>query len=136
MSGWRRYGNYCYLRVTTKRTWYAARSYCQRQKASLVSIRNKAENSFVRRLHRGTSWIGYNDIRREKQFVWTDGSKGGCKFWNNGEPNNAGNEDCTEIGVNNDKWNDAKCSQNKPFTCKKKAGKGTFYELYFSKNNQ
>jgi len=49
------------------------------------------------------------DVEMIDAAVWT---------WNNGEPNNSGNdEDCASIALNNGRWNDSKCSQNLPYAC-------------------
>ena len=55
-------------------------------------------------------WIGLNDMSREGGFIWSDGSAVAYVNWDDGEPNNSGEEDCGLIlagkgGV----WNDAKC---------------------------
>ena len=41
------------------------------------------------------------------------------KYWNKGEPNNAGEEDCAEFRV--DGWDDAPCTVKKYSICKKSA---------------
>eukprot|EP00058_Branchiostoma_floridae_P010640 XP_002596128.1 hypothetical protein BRAFLDRAFT_66146 [Branchiostoma floridae] len=42
--------------------------------------------------------------------------------WNGNEPNNAGEEDCTELIVDSGKWNDIPCDgRNRDYTCKKPA---------------
>ena len=52
-----------------------------------------------------SAWIGYTDEDSEGKFEWANGSDNGYENWNNGEPNNSGGEDYTEI-LNNGKWND------------------------------
>ena len=50
-------------------------------------------------------WIGYHDSVTEGDFQWVNGSDTDYTNWNNGEPNNAGGEDYTEL-LNNGRWND------------------------------
>ena len=50
-------------------------------------------------------WIGYHDSETEGDFQWVNGSDTSYTNWNNGEPNNAGGEDYTEL-LNNGRWND------------------------------
>ena len=63
-------------------------------------------------------WHGYNDIKREGHFEWVNPS-GRCKRytnWQHGEPNNLGNEDCTQM-YGNGRWNDLKCSSKLGYVC-------------------
>ena len=65
---------------------------------------------------RGSSWIGYTDHMTEGTWTWRDkiGTTGYLyttqKFWNSGEPNNAGNEDCASMYGRSGRWNDLRCS--------------------------
>jgi len=63
-------------------------------------------------------WIGLNDINGEDEFVWTDGTPLGFTAWNEGEPNNVGEEDCVNlpawtVGL----WNDLSCATQLPYIC-------------------
>ena len=83
-------------------------------------------------------WIGANDIATEATWIWDNGTtsgddnltdticnapSGNCqpsnatwadgsRKWNNGEPNNAGNEDCANITRSDGTWNDLRCTNN------------------------
>ena len=83
-------------------------------------------------------WIGANDIATEATWIWDNGTtsgddnltdticnapSGNCRpsnatwadgsrKWNNGEPNNSGNEDCANITRSDGTWNDLDCSDN------------------------
>ena len=83
-------------------------------------------------------WIGANDIATEATWVWDNGTtsgddnltdticnapSGNCRpsnatwadgsrKWNNGEPNNSGNEDCANITRSDGTWNDLRCTNN------------------------
>ncbi len=61
-------------------------------------------------------WIGYNDVTTEGTFVWSSGSSATFTRWGGGEPNNSGNEDCTQM-FNNGYWNDLSCTAVLPYVC-------------------
>ena len=66
--------------------------------------------------------MGMTDRSEEGGFVWSDGSPVAYVNWNDGEPNNAGEEDCVVIfpdegtGV----WNDVPCNIRSRAVCEKK----------------
>ena len=47
-----------------------------------------------------------------------DGVKTTYRNWDDGEPNNSGNEDCATVKKNG-KWNDIKCANTAETFCKK-----------------
>lgn len=72
-------------------------------------------------------WIGLNDRFKEGQFVWSDGTHFNSSVysnWNDGEPNNAGDEDCVELRSSG--WNDEQCSAIRFYICERPTG-----ELFF-----
>ncbi|MBZ5710212.1 CotH kinase family protein [Nannocystis pusilla] len=63
-------------------------------------------------------WIGLNDIDAEDDFVWTDGTPLGFTAWNEGEPNNVGEEDCVNLPTwSAGLWNDLVCDTPLPYIC-------------------
>ncbi len=91
-----------------------AQAYAQSFGANLISVQSAAENAdLVQALsNQGYSsnviWIGYSDAVAEGSFVWYDGSALSYSNWAPGEPNNAGDEDCTQIYPDGS-WNDLNC---------------------------
>ena len=64
-------------------------------------------------------WIGLNDVAQEGAFKWTDGTPVDFDFWNEGEPNNAGEEDCANIPAwTGGRWNDLPCDHAHPYICR------------------
>jgi hypothetical protein len=60
-------------------------------------------------------WIGLTDVAQENIFVWVDGSLLSYNYWQSGEPNNSGNEDCVllrDVG-----WNDQACGDGRRWIC-------------------
>lgn len=62
-------------------------------------------------------WIGLDDLENEGEFVWPDGIERPWENWNDGEPNNAGNEDCAHIWARNGRWNDLPCDRRQGIIC-------------------
>ena len=92
----------------------------------LASVHSQEEDDFIGEYVRKASglpktpgyWIGYNDIEREGQFVWSDGSVSFYNNWWTNEPNNNGDEDCVERFYFRSKWNDIDCNDKIRFVCK------------------
>ena len=113
-----------YIAVSQKLTYSNANSYCLSTfGTTLATIFNSEMNDIVRysatAIGISTSenlWIGLSDQNSEGNFVWQDGTSLGYTNWNSGEPNNSGNEDCTEM-YSTGKWNDKDCSQTRYFVC-------------------
>ena len=101
--------------------WYNARDKCNAlgNGASLAAIFSAEEAALVHALGASTTaWIGGHDSNVEGQWEWLVGRDGVnpesiCyDGWSGGEPNQYGNEDCTEKYTNG-KWNDIACTNNR-----------------------
>ena len=113
-----------YTSYDTKKSWADALAFCEENHEGLAVITNDNENEAVYRHtypHINRYWIGLNDRNQEGVFKWADGTQSLYMNWQRNEPNNAGNEDCAAFGdilsYPRDKWNDAKCTDIKPFVC-------------------
>jgi len=72
----------------------------------MATIRNAAENAYVLAVANGdTVWVGLTDEAVEGTFAWLSGEPVTYTNWNEGEPNNSGNEDYCEFR-DDGKWND------------------------------
>lgn len=113
-------------------SWEGAREHCQSfGPFDLVTISSAAENTFLFDLidsNEESSWIGFNDIDSEGNFVWISGQPNSFTNWNMGEPNDADGEDCTELYtvVPGGVWNDAPCDSGHNFICELNPIAGTF----------
>lgn len=107
--------------------WTAARGYCAttfgtdlavvydeardaEMLATLVSVADGGKDGWDR------AWIGYSDVAAEGVWTWVDGVDRSYTNWHEGDPNNAGNEDCGEIAYNPNAnwhdWNDMPCDDS------------------------
>jgi hypothetical protein len=110
-----------YLYCSTQADWWTAEDMCEAFDTTLATVDDAAENDALRTRGQqlfGHFWIGLNDHDVEGSFVWIDGSEPTYTNWHSGEPNDySTGEDCTQVWVNHNTWNDAKCTSELPFVC-------------------
>ena len=131
---WRGFGNSCYLFVTQTRSgnnteglnWYAARKYCLKKGANLVSLTSNDEVNFVYNHTKNLDykfWIGlrYNrtKVRKNERWAWSNGEKLNFTKWNKDEPNFLKFEHCVEILKNLKYWNNGGCGAKLAWICEK-----------------
>ena len=104
------YGGHSYYRSTGVAYWTTARTNCSNMGGHLVTITSSGEQSFIFGLW-PSGWIGLTDEVTEGTWRWVTGETYSYTNWNNGEPNNSGNEDYVQF-VSNGKWNDLKDGNN------------------------
>ena len=112
--------------------WKEARQYCLTaggDLASILSLEEQLQINIMTGSH-GRYAIGLNDRGAEDTFVWSDGNAVNFTNWHNGEPNDAGGEDCTAVvyGFLGGKmwyghWNDYPCLMKLKAICKIPLGK-------------
>uniref|UniRef100_A0A5F8AF01 C-type lectin CD209L2 n=1 Tax=Macaca mulatta TaxID=9544 RepID=A0A5F8AF01_MACMU len=122
---WTFFQGNCYFMSNSQRNWHNSITACQEVGAQLVVIKSAEEQNFLQlqssRSNR-FAWMGLSDLNQEDTWQWVDDSPLSTSFkqyWNRGEPNNIGEEDCVEFNGNG--WNDDKCSAAKFWICKKSA---------------
>ena len=103
-------------------TWEDARRICMNFSGDLASINTAEENTFLTSmpglLQNQKYWIGLNDIEKEGDFVWTDGSNVSFTAWQSGQPNNVGDHGQHCTASKSGRWGDFKCSQKSRFICR------------------
>ena len=124
-----------------ERTWQDAEEICLIDGGSLAIVWDEVTNSIVRDIvNKGNqfqfpnkAWIGLTD--QWSEGVWQTAAAAAYtpwypiiplpyENWDNGEPNNAGNEDCATL-YRNGYWNDDDCDTLFPFVCQR----GKLYNL-------
>lgn len=115
-----------YQFCTSGLPWLDAEAACAADGYELASIVDDGENTWLADTASGfghweTWWIGFTDADVEGTFLWSDGTAPVYSKWNAGEPNNSGDEDCTQIYVFvygwHTKWNDEKCANSQKYIC-------------------
>ncbi|XP_060720554.1 C-type lectin domain family 4 member M-like [Tachysurus vachellii] len=119
--GWKYFNSRFYYISAEKKTWSESRQDCRKRGADLAIINTSEKRDFiVTQLSNNEAWIGLNDIDREGVWKWVDGSPLTTRLWCQGEPNNAGDEDCVETGSpSRNCWNDQPCQSQLIWICEK-----------------
>ncbi|XP_057715673.1 CD209 antigen-like protein C [Corythoichthys intestinalis] len=122
--------------IYSSRSWQEARDFCKKHGSDLAVVDtfekqlklNQLINIHHQDLSRSISqsgfWIGLRDVDSEAVWKWLDGTKLSEGFWNDGEPNNSGNEDCAATYPRSNPfkgWNDAPCTYNLKWICEMSA---------------
>ena len=128
--GWHRYGETCYLPITTLVTWQDASQLCADQQAQLALPRSQMQQDaiwgmFLELFHGSVPtniWIACDDI--EKEGKWRpcplrDDDSGYYENWRTGQPdNNPRTADCAAmISGAQGRWGDRKCNEMHLATC-------------------
>ncbi len=109
-----------YLFCTERRSWESAREICQSMGLDLATVRDSAENDFLRTVPAALNgWLGLDDNDQEGSWVWVDGASvaAGYAAWATYEPNGGERESCGIFGSTDGRWNDLSCSWTEPFIC-------------------
>ncbi|XP_056154571.1 ladderlectin-like [Lampris incognitus] len=121
---WHRYGNRLFHFVNTPVTWVQAEHHCQNMGANLASVHSLGEEAFLQDLIKRTTgsstvaWIGGNGATETSAWFWADGSRFAFDHWNEGEPNNSGDEKCIAMNwADEHHWNDLNCGTQHCFVC-------------------
>ena len=106
------YGDSVYA-VIERTTPEQAEAKAQEFGGHLATVNDAEENQFLVNTFGINHWIGLNDAETEGRWVWLDGSDSSYRNWNNGEPNNSGNEDYVHF-TGGGKWNDNRSTNSYP----------------------
>ncbi|XP_038585553.1 uncharacterized protein LOC119910830 [Micropterus salmoides] len=135
LPGWTYMNSVCYFfafsDALSRRSWQEARQFCMRQGGDIAVIDSREKHLAISDLINNYQdpsrptvysgfWIGLRDVEEEGTWKWLDGTRLNEGYWNDGEPNNQGNEDCaaTYPKINPFKaWNDAPCNHELKWIC-------------------
>merc|ERR1711915_232117 len=99
-------------------TFFDAMECCYYMKAYIAEPLSEAETSKINTYLtisnggdlQNTYWIGGTDLHHEGSWLWLSGAPWSYTNWQDGEPNQNGNEDCTAINSDAQyKWMDLSC---------------------------
>ncbi|KAL7875543.1 hypothetical protein AOLI_G00105060 [Acnodon oligacanthus] len=111
--------------VNESKTWTDAQKHCRANFTDLATIESQEEmNALITVLNGRKSylWIG---LRQKVQqiktsWIWSDGSNSSYTYWDTGEPNNNGTDNCGILWhLSTYRWNDLSCYYLHPFVCYK-----------------
>nr|XP_046193167.1 C-type mannose receptor 2-like [Oncorhynchus gorbuscha] len=94
--------------IDDSKTWREAQDHCRGTYTDLASIRSREENHHVQNMSLSQSmWIGlFKD-----PWKWSDGSNSSYRFWKTNQTNNfRGDQNCTSLILNDNKWNVQWCN--------------------------
>ena len=117
------FNNHSYLFCETTKSWNDAKTSCEANGYTLVSIETNDENSWIfttmnNVFNSQDAWVGYTDAADENVWVWENNSLGIFTNWKANEPsNNNNNENCVEIQHALGEWNDLNCTANRRYIC-------------------
>ncbi|XP_072922851.1 C-type lectin-like [Hemitrygon akajei] len=118
--------NSCYRFFSDKKTWEEAQDFCNQKSyyGQLASVNSDQHNAFISEIatdvekNKQWAWIGLNDICKENNFTWIDGTDYTYGDWDGGQPDDHNNEDCVHIHHGgSSKWNDYPCNMELGFVC-------------------
>lgn len=115
-----------YLFCDAPRSWPGASMHCASTGYALAVIDDATEDAFVFAavLARewGDTWLGHNDLFEEGVWVWLDGAAMPYVNWDEGEPNDGGEdgEDCGVVMTAEGResyWDDRPCDDERRYVC-------------------
>uniref|UniRef100_A0ABM5GR70 C-type mannose receptor 2 isoform X1 n=1 Tax=Pogona vitticeps TaxID=103695 RepID=A0ABM5GR70_9SAUR len=117
--------NSCYqFNFQSTLSWQEAGKSCEQQGASLLSITEIHEQTYINGLLTGygsTLWIGLNDLDLNGGWQWSDNSPLKFLNWESDQPDNPNEENCGVIRTESSGgWQNRDCSIALPYICKKK----------------
>ncbi|XP_072333685.1 CD209 antigen-like protein D [Scyliorhinus torazame] len=120
LSGWEAHKQKCYKFSKEKKNWKESKQECEFLNSRLIIINTPEDQKFAEKFHKQyPCWIGLTDQENEGNWTWVDGTPLSFSQWLDGEPNNAGDEDCAVL--KSGRWNDRKCNYLFHFICQQRA---------------
>ncbi|XP_068608516.1 CD209 antigen-like protein E [Brachionichthys hirsutus] len=135
LPGWTFMCSRCYFFALSddllNRPWHAARQFCMKHGGDLAAVDTREKHLAMielvniyhdssRSFYQSGFWIGLRDVEQEGTWKWLDGKRLAGSYWNDGEPNNQGNEDCAAMYPRSNpfkSWNDASCTHALKWVC-------------------
>ncbi|XP_071025828.1 C-type lectin domain family 4 member M-like [Oncorhynchus clarkii lewisi] len=123
-EGWKKIGSSCYYVSTEKKSWEESRQDCRNRGADLVVIKSQEQQTLVNWLCGVYDyvWIGLTDSVSEGTWKWVDDTPLTTNYWNSGEPNGGGAENCVYFyswSADTGEWWDYYCYYKFRWICEK-----------------
>jgi len=101
-------------------SWREAVAACADIGMTIASVHSPEEDAFIWGLGYGSSmWIGLNDLVREGNFNWADGTAVDYTNWRLYEPDGGDGSNCVFMFDDNDgEWADRPCSVSTGVVCR------------------
>jgi len=108
----------CYASVDKDVTYDEAVARCTGAGGSLLHVAAARENTDIRALSFGSSWLAISDTMSDGAFGWDDGIDTSYRSWGNSQPNNSVDaRDCGLAYSWNGTWATVRCSNHASFVC-------------------
>jgi len=100
-------------------TWFEAMACCVANHGVMAEVVSQEEQDFIKNMlvivnGQGTKsawWLGGSDLYSEGDWSWNSGQQFSFTNWHEGEPNNAGQEDCVSMSSQEGyMWEDLDCN--------------------------
>nr|XP_006987531.2 mannose-binding protein C-like [Peromyscus maniculatus bairdii] len=102
-------GKKYFVNTGRKMSFNGVKALCSQFQASVATPRNAEENAAMQKVAKEIAYMGLTDERTENQFLDLKGNRLQYNNWNDGEPNNTGDEEDCVVLLLNSKWNDVRC---------------------------
>ncbi|MEE6483318.1 hypothetical protein FKM82_013512 [Ascaphus truei] len=110
--GWIFFNGKCYFFSQDIMNWTSSKAHCEKKGSSLVVINNKDEQDFLANTVKSTYWLGLSRTIAG-YWIWQDTShlNNNNAYWNFGQPDKNGKENCVSMVSDPKGWNDDSCSK-------------------------
>nr|XP_039258536.1 uncharacterized protein LOC120335105 [Styela clava] len=124
--------------TTLQKSYHEAKVFCESLGGYLAKVDTQeitdVINETIEINYKQSYFIGGNDIRKEKDWKWQDGTdvimrdEEGYQNWKSNQPNNArGDEDCMLVGRETYRWIDSSCHEKLNYICQTGLLQAFFY---------
>nr|XP_039261481.1 CD209 antigen-like protein A [Styela clava] len=122
-------GGYQYLVIEALTDWETAAKLCRGESATLPRQAFKNEEmfnffrSYLKNQKEWAFWLPLSDRGVEGTWMWEDGGKlshSDQKYWQEGQPDNWGEQDCAYMNRDTEKWDDGECHGKMSVVCERK----------------
>ncbi|CAB1311840.1 unnamed protein product [Coregonus sp. 'balchen'] len=116
---------HCYRFVRKQMGWQQALDYCKRDQGTLAAVHSVEEYQLLLSMVKQTqstsayAWVGLNDLEKEGNYVWTDGSSVNWFWSESAKAQQWGEEDCVALNSYSgaEGFDDIKCDSGCTFVC-------------------